>query len=293
MEAAFGASLAGSRSFCAMKHVGLNVAADPLFTLAYTGINAGLVIAVADDAGMHSSQNEQDSRYYALSAKIPMLEPSNSQEALDFTKTAFEVSEKFDTPVLLKMCTRVSHTQSLVKCGSRHQHIKEYKKDAQKYVMVPAMARRKHPILETKIDSLQEWSNTAKINFIDAGQDSSLGIITDSTSYQYVKEVFGDKHPVLKIGMVFPFPDKLAIEFSKQVEKLIVVEELGPFIETQIKSLGITCKGKELFSAVGELSQRSIAKSLNLNVPEGKKFEEETPVRPPSLCAGCPHRGVF
>ena len=206
MESAFGASLAGRRSFCGMKHVGLNVAADPLFTISYTGVNAGMVIGVADDAGMHSSQNEQDSRHYARAAKIPMLEPSDSAEALAMAKAAYEISERFDTPVLLKMCTRVSHSQSVVETGERVEVIKEYKKDIPKYVMMPGNAKRRHPVVEARTQALIDFAETTELNRIEAGQDNTYGFITSSTSYQYIKEVMGDKYPVMKLGMIWPMP---------------------------------------------------------------------------------------
>lgn len=293
LESAFGASLAGTRSFCGMKHVGLNVAADPLFTLSYTGVNAGLVIGVADDPGMHSSQNEQDSRYYALSSLIPMLEPSDSQESYDFSKIAFSISEEFDTPVLLKTCTRVAHTQSLVETGERIQVKGEYRQNPEKYVMVPAMAKQKHPIVEERLDALRQYSNHTPMNFIDEGSDNSKGFIADSTSYQYIKEVFGDKFPVLKIGMVYPLPDEKIKAFADSVDEIIICEELGPFIETQVKALGVDCVGKEIFSSVDEFSQRTIAQALKLKVDNGVKFPENIPNRPPTLCSGCPHRGIF
>ncbi|MBR0233013.1 MAG: indolepyruvate ferredoxin oxidoreductase subunit alpha, partial [Synergistaceae bacterium] len=209
METAFGASLAGKRSFCGMKHVGLNVAADPLFTVSYTGVNAGMVICVADDAGMHSSQNEQDSRHYARASKIPMLEPSDSQEALDFFKLAYDISEKFDTPVIVKMCTRVAHSQSLVEIHERVEAPKKpYEKNIAKYVMMPGNAIKRHPIVEERTRRLKDFAEHTEINKIESGQDNSIGIITSSTSYQYVKEAFGDLYPVLKFGMIWPLPDE-------------------------------------------------------------------------------------
>ena len=237
LEAAFGASLAGRRAFCGMKHVGLNVAADPLFTIAYTGVNAGLVIGVADDAGMHSSQNEQDSRHYARASKIPMLEPADSAEAIAFAKLAYEISEKFDTPVLLKMCTRVSHSQSIVEPGERVEVIGEYKKDIPKYVMMPGNAKRRHPVVENRTRALVEYAETAEINRIEPGCDNSMGIITSSTSYQYVKEVVGDRYPVMKLGMIWPMPEQKIRDFAASVEKLIVVEELDSFIEAHCRDL--------------------------------------------------------
>ena len=224
MEVAFGAALAGKRSFCAMKHVGLNVAADPLFTVSYTGVNAGMVIAVADDPGMHSSQNEQDSRHHAIASKLPMLEPSDSAEALEFTKLAYELSEQFDTAVLLKMCTRVSHSQSVVEPGERAEAaIKPYEKNISKFVMMPAMAIRRHPVVEERTRALTEWAETAPINRVEMG-GTELGIITSSTSYQYAKEVFGESASILKLGMVNPLPVKLIRDFAAKVDKVVVIE---------------------------------------------------------------------
>ena len=293
MEAAFGASLAGRRSFCGMKHVGLNVAADPLFTISYTGVNAGMVIAVADDAGMHSSQNEQDSRHYARAAKIPMLEPSDSAEALAFTKLAYELSEKFDTPVLLKMCTRVSHSQSVVETGERVECVKEYQKDIAKYVMMPGNAKKRHPVVENRTQMLVEYAETAPINTVEAGACSDIGIITSSTSYQYVKEVCGEKYPVLKLGMIWPLPVKKIRDFAASVKKLVVVEELEGFIECHCRDLGLDCVGKEYFSNIGELMPLDVAEKLAKTWKTGVKLEENIPPRPPVMCAGCPHRGLF
>ena len=293
MEVAFGASLAGTRSFCAMKHVGLNVAADPLFTISYTGVNAGMVIGVADDAGMHSSQNEQDSRHYARAAKVPMLEPSDSAEALSFAKLAYELSEQFDTPVFIKMCTRISHSQSLVELGERVQYSKPYKKDPQKYIMMPANAKRRHPVVEERTASIERWAETADINRMEEGSDHSVGIITSSTSYQYVKEALADTYPVLKLGMIWPLPKQKIIDFAKTVEKLVIVEELDSFIETHCRQLGLDCTGKELFSNIGEFSQNLIAEKLGGCVRNGTKLDAVIPPRPPVMCAGCPHRGLF
>ncbi len=293
MEAAFGASLAGRRSFCAMKHVGLNVAADPLFTISYTGVNAGMVIGVADDAGMHSSQNEQDSRHYARSSKIPMLEPSDSAEALEFAKLAYELSEQFDTPVLLKMCTRVSHSQSLVELGSRTEQVKEYVRDVPKYVMMPGFAKKRHPVVEARTAALTEYAETAAINRLEPGRSNKYGFITDSTCYQYVKEICGDEYPVLKLGMVWPMPEKKIQDFAASVEKLFVVEELDGFIEAHVKFMSIPCSGKDTFPLIDELSQNKIAAALNVPFEKGTKLEENIPPRPPVMCAGCPHRGLF
>ena len=293
MEAAFGASLAGKRSFCAMKHVGLNVAADPLFTIAYTGVNAGMVIGVADDAGMHSSQNEQDSRHYARASKIPMLEPADSAEAVAFTKLAYDLSEEFDTPVFIKMCTRVSHSQSIVEPGERIEVAKTYEKNPQKYIMMPGNAKMRHPFVEERTRKLAKWAENCEINRIEEGADRSMGIITSSTSYQYVKEVCGDKYPVMKLGMIWPLPEQKIKDFAASVDKLVIVEELDSFIETHCKELGIACVGKEKFSCIGEFSQNLVAEKLGVDTVSGAKLDAAIPNRPPVMCAGCPHRGLF
>lgn len=294
LEVAFGASLAGRRSFCAMKHVGLNVAADPLFTISYTGVNAGLVIGVADDAGMHSSQNEQDSRHYARAAKLPMLEPSDSAEALAFAKLACELSERFDTAVLLKMCTRVSHSQSVVETGERVvPERKKYEKNPGKYIMMPANAKKRHPVVEERTRALKAWAETAEINRVEPGQDSSTGIVTSSTSYQYVKEALGDTYPVLKLGMIWPLPDQKLRDFAASVERLVVVEELDGFIEAHCRNLGLAVSGKELFSDIGELGQNLVKEKLGNPAKTGPELEETIPGRPPVMCAGCPHRSIF
>lgn len=293
MEVAFGASLAGKRSFCGMKHVGLNVAADPLFTCSYTGVNAGLVICVADDAGMHSSQNEQDSRHHAVAAKVPMLEPSDSEEAYQFAKLAFEISEEFDTPVIIKMCTRVAHSQSVVETGERaERETVPYQKNIAKYVMMPGNAIRRHPVVEERTRKLTEYAETNAVNRVEMG-DTEVGIITSSTSYQYTKEVFGEKASILKLGMVNPLPEKLILDFAAKVDKLVVVEELDPIIENHCKQLGLTVSGKDVLPTEGEFSQNLIAQKLGLPVPESKKLDEAIPGRPPVMCAGCPHRGLF
>ena len=293
LESAFGASLSGKRAFCGMKHVGLNVAADPLFTIAYTGVNAGLIIGVADDAGMHSSQNEQDSRHYAKASKIPMLEPSDSAEALAFAKLGYELSEQFDTPVLLKMCTRVSHSQSVVETGERVEVQKPYEKTPQKYIMMPGNAKLRHPIVEQRTRDLITWAETCEINRVEEGSDRSIGIITSSTSYQYVKEVCGDKYPVLKLGMIWPLPEQKIIDFAASVDKVIVVEELDGFVEEHCNSLGLKVVGKELFSCIGELSQNIVAEKLGVATECGIAPVDTIPARPPVMCAGCPHRGLF
>ena len=293
LESAFGASLAGKRAFCGMKHVGLNVAADPLFTIAYTGVNAGLIIGVADDPGMHSSQNEQDSRHHAIASKIPMVEPSDSQEAKDFVKIAYELSEKFDTPVLYKMCTRVAHSQSVVETKDRVElPTKTYEKNIAKYVMAPANAIRRHPVVEQRLKDIETWSETSGINRIEMG-GTEIGIITSSTCYQYAKEVFGEEASILKLGMVNPLPSKMIKDFASKVKKLVVIEELDPIIENHCKSLGLDVHGKDMFPICGEFSQNLIAKAFGKKVPSCTKLEENIPVRPPIMCAGCPHRGMF
>ena len=293
METAFGASLAGRRSFCGMKHVGLNVAADPLYTCSYTGVNAGMVICVADDAGMHSSQNEQDSRHHAIAAKVPMLEPSDSAEALAFAKAAFELSEEYDTPVIIKMCTRVAHSQSVVETADRVEPpVKKYEKNIAKYVMMPGNAIRRHPIVEDRMKRLAEYADSCPFNRVEMG-DTSVGIITDSTSYMYAREVFGDKASILKIGMVNPLPVGLIRDFAAKVDRLVVIEELDPIIENHCRQLGLDVVGKDVFPINGEFSQNLIAEKLGMPVPPGVKLEEQLPVRPPVMCAGCPHRGIF
>lgn len=293
MEVAFGASLAGKRSFCGMKHVGLNVAADPLFTCSYTGVNAGMVICVADDAGMHSSQNEQDSRHHAIASKIPMLEPSDSREACEFAKKAFELSEEFDTPVIIKMCTRVAHSQSIVETAERNvPDAPRYEKNIAKYVMMPGNAIRRHPVVEERMRKLTEYAENCEFNRVEMG-DAKLGIITSSTSYQYVKEVFGENACILKLGLIHPLPEKLILDFASKVEKLVIVEELDPVIETHCKALGLTVTGKDALPLEGEYSQNLIAEKLGVSVPKYKSLGETLPNRPPVMCAGCPHRGLF
>ena len=292
MESAFGACLAGKRAFCAQKHVGLNVAADPLYTMSYTGVNAGFVIGVADDAGMHSSQNEQDSRHHAIAAKVPMLEPSDAAEALSFTKLAYEISEKFDTPVLIKMCTRVAHSQSVITRGERTVPTRSYEKNIAKYVMMPGNAKRRHPVVEQRTLDLIAYAEDCPLNRVEMG-GTQLGIITASTSYQYVKEVFGDSVSVLKLGMTNPLPEKLIRDFAAKVDRLVVVEELDPIIENHVKALGIPVSGKDLLPMIDEFSQSMIAKALGKEVPEGRSLDVNIPPRPPAMCSGCPHRGMF
>lgn len=292
-EVAFGASLAGARSACAMKHVGLNVAADPLFTMSYTGVNGGLVICVADDPAMHSSQNEQDSRHYAVAAKLPMLEPADSQEAYSFARAAFDLSEKFDTPVLLRMCTRIAHSQSVVESAEAIPAVlKDYEKNPQKYIMMPGNAIKRHPIVESRTAAIAEFAENCEFNKVEMNSDE-IGIITSGCSYLYVKEALGDKASILKIGMPNPLPEKLIRNFAASVKKLYVIEELDPIIETYVRSLGIEVTGKELFSILGEFSQQSIRTALGLAEQCGVKADSVIPNRPPMMCTGCPHRGMF
>ena len=293
MEAAIGASISGVRSFCAMKHVGLNVAADPLFITSYIGAEAGMVIAVADDPGMHSSQNEQDSRHYAVAAKLPMLEPSDSAECRDFTVKAFELSEKFDTPFILRTSTRVAHSQSIVEEGERKQlEIKPYEKNPAKHVMAPANAIKRHVVVEQRLDEIAEWANICEFNRAEYNSEK-LGIICAGSTYVYSKEVFGNDASYLKLGLVNPLPDKLIREFCSKVERVIVIEELDPVIETYVKSLGIVCDGKNILPELSEFSQEVIAKCVLGKQPESVSISDEIPVRPPVLCPGCPHRGLF
>ena len=293
MEVAFGASLAGKRSFCGMKHVGLNVSADPLFTSSYTGVNGGMVICVADDPGMHSSQNEQDSRHYAIAAKVPMLEPADAKEAYEFAKKAYEISEEFDTPVIIRMCTRIAHSQSIITIHERdHVEGKPYKKNIAKYVMMPANAIKRHPVVEERHRKLVEYAEHCDLNRVEWA-DSKIGIITSATSYQYVKEVMQDQVNILKLGLVNPLPETLIKDFAAKVDKLYVIEELDPIIETHCNKLGISVIGKELFPIEGEFSQNLIAKLLGKPLPKYITLEETLPNRPPVMCAGCPHRGMF
>ena len=294
MEAAFGAALAGKRSFCGMKHVGLNVAADPLFTISYTGINGGMVIGVADDPGMHSSQNEQDSRHYARAAKLPMLEPSDSNESLEFAKAGYDISEEFDAPVLLKMCTRVAHSQSIVETSDRVEKEQvEYVKNPAKYIMMPGFAKKRHPVVEERMKKLAEFAKTSALNRWEKGSDNKIGIITAGTCYQYVKEVCGNDVSILKLGMVWPISEELVREFADSVEKIIVVEELDGFIEGFCKSIGIETEGKNRFSDIDELSQNKVASGLGMEYTSGKAVDSIIPNRPPVMCAGCPHRGLY
>ena len=299
-EVAFGASLAGMRAACAMKHVGLNVAADPLFTLSYTGVTGGLVICVADDPAMHSSQNEQDSRHYAIAAKVPMLEPSDSAEAYAFARSAFDLSEKYDTPVLLRMCTRIAHSQCIVDIGERENRpLIPYVKQPDKYIMMPAYAKKRHPVVEARTAALRELAEHCDYNRVEMADNRAFGIITSGCSYLYVKEIFGDSVPVLKIGMPNPLPDQMIRDFASQVDKLYVIEELDPILEDHIRALGLEVTGKSLFSPIGEFSQKTIREAFlseGISVPNRPESAGEAPAvpnRPPMMCAGCPHRGMY
>ena len=328
MEVAYGAALAGKRSMCAMKHVGMNVAADPMYTASYTGVNAGMVIVVADDAGMHSSQNEQDSRHHAAAAKLPMLEPADSAEAMLFARAAYEMSEEYDTPVIIKMCTRIAHSQSVVETSERVEPApRPYEKNPKKYLMTPANAIRRHPVVEARTRKLIALGNECvfhgiRLNRIEWAQGreqvpgenpgfgttddegtGKVGVICDSTSYQYVKEVFGDRVDVLKIGLVKPLPTTLIRDFADSVEQLWVVEELDPVIENHCRAMGLKVFGKDMLPLEGEYSQNLLRECMvpmvcdpeaeGLEVPQSDALEEEIPPRPPVMCAGCPHRGLF
>ena len=293
LEVAFGASLGGARTLVAMKHVGVNVAADPLYTLSYTGVNGGLVLVSADDPGMHSSQNEQDNRGYGKFAKLLVIEPSDSQEALDFTREAFNLSEQYDTPVMLRVTTRLCHSQSLVQPGEKiDRPLKEYKKNEAKYVMLPGFARLRHLEVEKRMAALREYVEESPLNRIEWG-DRDKGIITSGIVYQYVKEVMPEVS-ILKLGTVNPLPEKLIRSFAAEVKKLYVVEELEPVIEEQLKAWGIELTGKSILPRTGEYSPELLEELLlGVPAPSGYQLGESIPGRPPLLCPGCPHRGVF
>ncbi len=293
LEVALGASFAGARALATMKHVGLNVAADPLFTAAYTGVKGGLVIVTADDPQMHSSQNEQDSRNYAYAAKVPMLEPSDATEAKEFLKIAYRVSEEFDTPVLFRITTRVAHAKGIITINEPEYSSATLgmEKMPEKFVMLPAYARKRRSELEKRMGRLKEFAETFSENRIEWG-DKTRGFITSGVSYLYVKEAFPEAS-VLKLGMTYPFPDRMIRDFASQAQELFIVEELDPFIENHVKAMGVSCKGKELIPAMGELNSYIIRKSIT-GESEGELFGPmKIPMRPPNLCAGCPHRGIF
>ena len=296
-EVAIGASFGGARSFCAMKHVGLNVAADPLYTASYIGVNGGMVCAVADDPGMHSSQNEQDSRRHAIAAKVPMLEPSDSAEALYFTKQAYELSERFDAPVLLRLSTRISHSRSLVSLSERKEtELKEYKRDVMKNVMMPAMARKAHVRVEERNAALTEWADTEAFDLGINKEEiysTEIGVIAAGSTYAYAREALGENASYLKLGIVNPLPVKAIIEFAKKVKTLYVIEELDDIIETHCIKIGVKVIGREIFSPLGEYNQAIIAKAILGKENESVAIDCDIPARPPVLCPGCPHRGLY
>lgn len=293
MEVAAGAAIAGARSFCGMKHVGLNVAADPLFTASYTGINAGMVIAVADDPGMHSSQNEQDSRHYAKASKLMMLEPSDSEECLQFAKRALALSEQFDAPVILRLTTRVAHSRSLAEVGERDEiDLKPYTKDPMKYVMMPGMAIKKHVVVEQRILDQVAWAETTDLNREEM-YSTDIGVITSGITYTYAKEALGEGASYLKLGCVYPLPVERIRAFAAKCKKVYVLEELDPFLEEHCRQNGIAVIGKEAFTLQGEYSQSLIKKVILGQEDASVATDLEIPARPPVLCAGCPHRGLF
>ena len=294
VEAAIGASIAGARTVASMKHVGLNVAADPLFTVAYTGVNGGLIIITADEPGQHSSQNEQDNRNYAKAAKIPMLEPSSSQEAKDMFKEAFEISEEFDTPVLYRLTTRLCHSKGIVECENRKEvGIKEYVKNKEKFITVPAYSRKLRGKVEERLHSLERFSNDTDLNSIELN-DTKIGIIASGMCINFAKEVFGKDASYLKLGFTFPMPDEKIKEFASKVEKIYIIEENDKFIEDHVKTLGIECYGKDVFPAYGEMTPDVIRKSVYGKTFEHLDVNEDLLIpRPPTFCAGCPHRGLF
>ena len=293
-EVAIGAAVGGARAMSCMKHVGLNVMADPVFTVSYTGVGGGLVFCVADDPGMHSSQNEQDSRHYAEAAKITMLEPADSAECKEYTKLAFELSEKYDTPVFIRLTTRVSHSQSLVElCERREVPLKPYEKNIAKYVMMPQNAIKRHVIVEERQAAITEYARNASINTVEKN-GAKIGIISAGIAYTYAREALGESADYLKLGMVYPLSAELIANFAKDYDEVYVIEELDPFIETFCKANGIAVKGKELFTSLGEYTPNMIKKAvLSIEPPIIKEVGEQIPVRPPVMCAGCPHRGVF
>lgn len=293
-EVACGASIGGARAITTMKHVGMNVAADPIFTIAYEGVNGGLIIVTADEPGMHSSQNEQDNRLYAPHAKIAMVEPSDSAECKEFAKEAFEISEKYDTPVLFRMTTRVCHSKSLVELEERVEvPIKPYQKDVKKYIMIPAHSQPKHiEIEEVRLKNLEEYANTTSLNRVEMNA-TKVGIITSGISYLNAKEVFENSVSYLKLGFTYPLPTKLIKDFAAKVDKLYIIEENEPYIENFVKTIGINCIGKEIIPICGEVTPDVIRKAFNRENAKGNSVEEHLPKRPPALCAGCPHRGIF
>ncbi|WP_367337900.1 indolepyruvate ferredoxin oxidoreductase subunit alpha [Aminivibrio sp.] len=295
LEVASGASMAGARAMCAMKHVGLNVAADPLFTMSYIGVNGGLVIVDADDPGLFSSQNEQDNRWYALHAKLPMLEPSDSQECLDFMKAAFDISEQFDTPVLLRLTTRICHSKGVVRTGERTERpVRAYNRNPAKNAMLPAFAKAKHYMVEKRLEEMRSFAESSPLNYIEMNEGAKIGVVANGVGFQYAMEALGDRASYLKIGFTWPFPRKLVREFAAKVETLWVVEENDPFMEQEIRAMGIPCSGKDVLPLVDELSQALVAKAVLGTEPgPGTETGIMPPNRPPLLCPGCPHRGLL
>ncbi len=292
LEVAIGASMGGARAVCCMKHVGVNVAADPLFTAAYTGVRGGLVLVAADDPGMHSSQNEQDSRFYARSAHVPMLEPADSAECREYVMRAFEISEKYDTPVMLRLVTRIAHARSLVEEGVRQEiPLKDYEKDIKKYVMMPGNAKGRHVVVEAREKKLEEEIDALGFNRVEMA-DTKVGVVCSGSAYQYVKEALPNAS-VLKLGMVYPLPEKLIRDFASKVDQLLVVEELEPFFEDAIKAMGIPCSGKDKTGLQGELFVRKVGRLFGGEADCGPAETQGVPMRPPVLCPGCPHRAVF
>ncbi len=292
-EVAAGASIGGARSFCGMKHVGLNVAADPVFTASYIGVGAGFVIGVADDPGMHSSQNEQDSRHHAIASKLMMLEPSDASECLEFTKAAYDLSERFDTPVILRLCTRVAHSRSLVELSDREEHeLVPYEKNPAKNVMLPAFARAKHLVVEQRTLDERVYAEDCPLNRVELN-NSDIGVITAGISYCYAKEALGDTVSYLKLGIVNPLPVELIKDFASKHEKIYVIEELDPIIETHCRNIGVEVVGKDLFPMCGEFSQTLVRMLMTGDERPAAALEEQLPARPPAMCSGCPHRGVF
>lgn len=292
LEVAIGASMGGARAICCMKHVGVNVAADPLFTAAYTGVRGGLVLVAADDPGMHSSQNEQDSRFYARSAHVPMLEPADSAECREYVMRAFEISEKYDTPVMLRLVTRIAHARSLVEEGVRQEiPLKDYEKDIKKYVMMPGNAKGRHVVVEAREKKLEEEIDALGFNRVEMA-DTKVGVVCSGSAYQYVKEALPNAS-VLKLGMVYPLPEKLIRDFATKVDQLLVVEELEPFFEDAIKAMGIPCSGKDKTGLQGELFVRKVGRLFGGEADCGPAETQGVPMRPPVLCPGCPHRAVF
>ncbi len=292
-EVAIGASFGGARSMTAMKHVGLNVAADPLYTASYTGVNGGMVAVVADDPGLHSSQNEQDTRNHGKASKIPVIEPSDSEECKEFTRMAFDFSEKFDTPVILRLTTRVAHSQSMVEEGERADYqLKDVEKNPGKYVMMPAMAKQRHVVVEKRCEDIAEYGYDCPFNKMEIN-DTKIGVITCGISYQYAKEGLPNAS-FLKLGITYPISGKLIKEFASKVEKIYVIEELDSFIEDYCRSIGVEVVGKEIFTRLGEYNPQMIRKAvLGVDGPETMTVDEEIPVRPPVMCPGCPHRGMY